>query len=827
MTPFKKKILIVDDQLVNRMLLHKILDESYDVIESDSGENALVLLREQKDVIQAVLLDLIMPGMDGFTFLEIVKGDSELRDIPILITTQSEGVEVEIKVLELGAADYITKPYNNVVILQRIINIIALRENAILRNTSERDPLTFLYNKETFNKKVPELLRANPTVQYAILYMDIERFKIVNDFFGEKVGDKILCYIAKLLSEYSDPTEAICSRHNGDIFAICMPNSKENIKKYIDTILRKIGEYPLKFRLNVNFGVYPIEDIELPVPAMCDRASTALEKIIGKYDVNVAYYDDSHRRLLLEEQEIVNEMAAALKEGQFQVYLQPKFDLRDFSIIGAEALVRWVHPIKGFIGPDKFIPIFERNGFVTELDVFVWDTTCKHIRKWLDNGWPVVPISVNVSRVDIYRPDICDVFSNLLLKYDLSADFLELEITETAYTQNADQLIETVVELKSRGFCLSMDDFGSGYSSLNMLNEVPVDVLKIDMKLLKNIDEKNKSSNIINFVVSMAKWLNLSVISEGIETIEQVKFLRSIGCNHGQGYFFSKPLPIPEFEEKMRTHKPEKVAEEEPFSAVVSIEDVWDPNSQFNTLFNSFVGALGLYECKAGKFALLRANDQFYQNVMPNCDELYAASVDLLPFVIDDDRENFVSNLQKIRQDKGETIIDIRMHVPGLSDIRWHRMHLKVIYHSGDDTIFLATVEDITTLKTMELNYIRNEHCMERILENCSICSFKVNFENRTLESNDAAKKIYGFKDIIENVAETFIHDGHIHEPNAEEIRSFFGNLFEGKANKEISLQCKRLDNTIHAARLFCEIEFDDLKASNLAFCILCEDSNY
>ena len=178
MTPFKKKILIVDDQIVNRLLLHKILDTKYDVIEADSGNSALLLIREHKDVIQAVLLDLIMPGMDGYTFLEIVKADSELQNIPIIITTQSEGVEVEIRALELGAADYITKPYNNIVILQRLTNIIALRENAILRNTSEKDPLTSLYNKETFYKKVPEHVLSNPDTQYVILYMDAERVKL-------------------------------------------------------------------------------------------------------------------------------------------------------------------------------------------------------------------------------------------------------------------------------------------------------------------------------------------------------------------------------------------------------------------------------------------------------------------------------------------------------------------------------------------------------------------------------------------------------------------------------------------------------------------------
>ncbi len=827
MTPFKKKILIVDDQIVNRLLLHKILDTKYDVIEADSGNSALLLIREHKDVIQAVLLDLIMPGMDGYTFLEIVKADSELQNIPIIITTQSEGVEVEIRALELGAADYITKPYNNIVILQRLTNIIALRENAILRNTSEKDPLTSLYNKETFYKKVPEHVLSNPDTQYVILYMDVERFKIVNDFFGEKEGDKLLCYIAQVLADYSDPTEMICSRHTADIFVICMPYVKEKIETYVDTIVRVVNEYPLKFRLTIDFGVYVIENIEIPVNVMCDRASLALENVVGKYGENLAYYDDSHRELLVEEQSIVNEMTNALREGQFHVYMQPKFDLRDFSIIGAESLVRWVHPTKGFIGPDKFIPIFESNGFITELDFFVWETTCKHLREWLDKGYPIVPVSVNVSRVDIYRPDICDLFSNLLKKYNLPVELLELEITETSYTQNAEQLIETVTELKKIGFRISMDDFGSGYSSLNMLNEVPVDVLKVDMTLLRNIDEKNKSSNIINFVVSMAKWLNLPVISEGVETIEQVNFLLSIGCHKGQGYFFSRPLPVKDFEEKMLTHKKEEMSSQEAFSTFVNIDDVWDSTSQFNKLFNSFVGSLALYEFKGDTFALLRANKQFYKEVMPNGDELYSASANLLPCIHEEDRDIFIQRLQDMRGKRGEDTILLRMAVPGLQGIHWHRMQLKILYDSEDSVIFLGLVEDMSTVKSLEATYEKSEQRLNTLFETCNMSTFGVDFTNKTLTCDALGKEMYGFGDVMIKAAETFINDGFICKPNVPEIHSFFSGLFGGQKSGKMKLQCKKLDGSVHSALLFYKTEFDVQKKPVSALCVLhCIDNS-
>lgn len=692
---FKKTLLIIDDQIVNRLLLHKILDSTYSVLEADSGEKGLAVLKENKDLIQVILLDLFMPGMDGYTFLEIVKKDSELKDIPIIVITQSEGVEVEIKALELGAADFVTKPYNNTVVSQRVTNIIALRENSILRNTSERDPLTGLYNKETFYKKVPEMVDAHPFIQFAILYVNIEHFKIVNDFFGAAEGDKLLCYIAKTLNEYADPKLTACCRHHSDIFVVCMPFTETAVEQYVSKVTEIFEEYPIKLRLSVNFGVYLIEDIEnIPVYVMCDRASLALANVVGKYDENCAYYDDSHRNKLVEEQAIMNDMGIALKEGQFQVYLQPKFDLRDFSITGAEALIRWLHPIKGMIAPDKFVPVFERNGFITDVDFFVWDKACQHIRKWLDNGWPAVPVSINVSRVDIYRPDICDVFNGLLEKYNLPTSLLELEITETAYTQDADQLIEVVIELKDCGFRISMDDFGAGYSSLNMLNEVPVDVLKIDMKFLRNIDAKNKSSNIIGFIVSMAKWLNLGVICEGVETLEHVQFLRSIGCHKGQGYFFAKPLPINIFEEKLVSHQKEDVEIQEAYSATkVKVEELVDPNSNFSMVFNLVPTPLVLLEFKGDSLSILRANDEFYNQILSNSDELYILSANICPCLSEEYQESFKDVLLRIAHTKEDESIEVKGNFPESDELTTLCFDLRILHYAEESSIFMAYVQ--------------------------------------------------------------------------------------------------------------------------------------
>ncbi|MEG2144092.1 MAG: EAL domain-containing protein, partial [Oscillospiraceae bacterium] len=301
--------------------------------------------------------------------------------------------------------------------------------------------------------------------------------------------------------------------------------------------------------ITVKYGVFSIDNEKLSVGVMCDRALLAADGIKGHYGEFFAYYDDSIRQRLLKEQFINDNMEAALEAKQFEVYVQPKYSLRSDKIAGAEALVRWLHPQRGLMSPVEFIPLFEKNGFITRLDYFVWDKTCGLIRKWLDMGLEVVPISVNVSRADIYNPDLLENISGLLEKYNLEPARLHLEITETAYTENPKQIIESVKKLKRYGFIIEMDDFGTGYSSLNMLSELPIDVLKLDMKFIQNESKKDCSRNILSFIVSLAKWMNILVVAEGVETEEQVHHLKDMECNYVQGYYYARPMPWEEFQE--------------------------------------------------------------------------------------------------------------------------------------------------------------------------------------------------------------------------------------------------------------------------------------
>ncbi|MEG1448384.1 MAG: EAL domain-containing protein [Oscillospiraceae bacterium] len=550
---YKKYILVVDDNEVNRKILYRILSDTYNILQASNGKEALDVIEKYGENISLILLDLLMPVMDGYHFIERQQQIPLLKSIPVMITTQKDSDKDEIEALSKGAADFLTKPYNAALIKHRVANIIKLRETAAFVNVVEHDGLTGLYNKEAFYERVSQkLAHRDIKDEYDIICMDIENFKLVNDMFGEKEGDKLLCYVANAIKTTINPVNGIAARITGDIFVILLPRIFGHEQEFVSAIQKQLPEYTSKFNVIIRFGVYQIIDEDIPVRAMCDRAKLASHTIKGIYDQYYIYYDDKLRNTLLDEQEITGLMQEALNQGQFTVYFQPKCCLESEKIIGAEALVRWHHPQKGFLSPADFIPLFEKNGFITTLDLYVLEKTCQELRKWIDAGYNVVPISVNISRVDIYNPQLPEIISDIVNKYNLDTKYLHIEITESAYTENAKQLIDMVTSMKARGFVVEMDDFGSGYSSLNMLSDVPVDTLKLDMRFLRGNNSKNKSEDILDFIVNLAERLKLSVIAEGIETQIDLNFLRSIGCEFGQGYYFSKPLPSEDFEKLIK-----------------------------------------------------------------------------------------------------------------------------------------------------------------------------------------------------------------------------------------------------------------------------------
>ena len=543
----KKQVLIVEDNELNRAMLSEILSGEYKVLEAENGQEALDILQKYGESVDLILLDVIMPVMDGYTFLDRKKEDPELALIPVIVMTQGDSEEDEVTALARGATDFVPKPYRPQVILHRVASIIKLRESAAIVNLFQYDRLTGLYSKEFFYQKVRDCLKKNPEQEFTIVATNIENFKLYNDSLGTAAGDELLKNVAQKMLEISGEN-AICGRLNADRF-LCLQERK---REQEDGCVLECGFDQIN-NVVMKYGIYEITDRSLPVEQMCDRAVLAVDSIKGQYHRHFALYDETLRGKLLREKAISDAMENALAEHQFIVYYQPKYSLIDECMAGAEALVRWIHPEWGFMSPGEFIPLFERNGFIPHLDRYIWEQVCIQLHKWKEMGQPMFPVSVNMSRADVYQPDLIGFLTDLTARYDIPTEYLHLEITESAYTKEPDQILSTVAELRRLGFVIEMDDFGSEYSSLNMLSQMEPDIVKLDMKFIQNEMSKPEEQSILKDIIKMAHRMHFSVVTEGVETRDQMKRLQAMECDYVQGYFFARPMPVAEFEELVKS----------------------------------------------------------------------------------------------------------------------------------------------------------------------------------------------------------------------------------------------------------------------------------
>lgn len=361
---------------------------------------------------------------------------------------------------------------------------------------------------------------------------------------------------------------------------------------------------------NPSMGVYIIEDTKKKIETMYEFATLAARKCKESFGTYISYYVPEMSEKVTLEQNLINEIQSAIENEQFLVYLQPKYNLETEKPYGAEALIRWQHPNKGFLSPGVFIPVFERNGYIGQIDLYMWERVCKLLRKWIDEGKDPSPISVNVSRVNMYNPNLVNIFTSLVKKYDIDPKLLNLELTESAYMEDPDLMKKTVIDLQNAGFIVMMDDFGSGYSSLNTLKDIPVNVLKIDMKFLSSEPDNGRNECILASVIRMAGWLKIPVIMEGVETKQQADFLKNIGCGYAQGYYYAKPMPVDDYNKLIsgETQTPIKSHSkncDELFAAV------WSNSAINDLLFNGFNQAAAIYEFHNNKFLLLKANSEF------------------------------------------------------------------------------------------------------------------------------------------------------------------------------------------------------------------------
>ncbi|MFT3983516.1 MAG: bifunctional diguanylate cyclase/phosphodiesterase [Lachnospiraceae bacterium] len=413
---------------------------------------------------------------------------------------------------------------------------------------AEYDSLTGLYNSDTFYLKAKELLHLKPEKQFAVISIDIDKFRLINDRYGIEIGNRCLAILGKAIREIA-PEESFAKRYQGDVFSVLISyRTEQDLLNYMSMLSAKLRDHDsMPASISLVYGIYKVIDRELPVRLMCDRARLVKKQVKGSILTNYAVYDDIIQLKFREQAEIEEEMQKALQNREFIMFLQPQIQVKDRRVYGAEALVRWKHPTRGLLVPAQFLPLFESNGFITRLDVYIWEEACRYLAELIRRD-ATIPISINISRVHIGNTDLPDILEGLVEKYQVPPYLLELEITENLFMDDVTQLFMQMSELKKRGFKILMDDFGSGYSSLNMLRNAPVDTLKIDRFFLDEIMSTERGKIIVEASVRMAKQLGLLTVAEGVETIEQLDFLEGIGCDIAQGFYFSKPVPIEQFE---------------------------------------------------------------------------------------------------------------------------------------------------------------------------------------------------------------------------------------------------------------------------------------
>ncbi len=545
----KHTILIVDDELINQEILKEILGDSYDTLIAGDGEEALEVVRSALKPISLILLDLNMPRMGGLEFIRAIKQEEKFRRIPIIVSTGEK--ENELSSLELGAVDFITKPYDMPeIILARVARSIELSEDRIIIQASERDELTGVYNKHIFVEYVQKVDRYRLGTEYDMVVLNIDKFHLFNELYGRDEGDRVLSALAEILMDISRRNDGIVGRLQSDYFALYITRQPD-YNAVVQLIRQRMEQKYNVSSLSLRVGIYQVTAEESdPVDIRIDRATRMCDDIRGSNQNSFLIFDLERQKNVLFKERLIRDARRAVRERQFEVYYQPKINIRGerFQLSSAEALIRWNHPDFGFISPGVFIPIFEENGTIRILDRFVWEEAARQIRVWKDRYNRSIPVSVNVSRIDMFDSRIVDVLRDIVRENGIAPGEMYLEITESAYNNETDQILEIINQLKDSGFTIEIDDFGSGYSSLNTLASFSFDVLKLDMQFIREMHKNEKARKMIDIVAEIAGVLKVTLVAEGVETKEQCDALKQMGYDVVQGYYFSKPLCVRDFD---------------------------------------------------------------------------------------------------------------------------------------------------------------------------------------------------------------------------------------------------------------------------------------
>ncbi len=568
------------------------------------------------------------------------------------------------------------------------------------------DELMGCFNYEGFKIKVKEILSGNPDKIYQVCYLDIKQFKFVNDFFGYEKGDSLLRRWSEAISEVMDKDGIVgrISRDNVVVFALFeSEEATYNSFQYIaDSIENYLYTPERQYKVEMCGGVYvfnPKERKESDINHLLDYANIAQKKAKAISGSSILFFDDKLWENEVRTSRIRHGVSDALSNGEITPWFQPQYDYTTGEIIGAEVLARWNNPELGIISPDEFIPILEDSGQIFLLDHYIWDKACGYMQRWKESGKNIsVSLSVNISRNDILSIDVCEYFQKLVKEYGLTTDMLRLEITESACMRDVDVLIEIVSNLRKSGFKVEMDDFGSGFSSLNMLKDMSVDTLKMDLKFLSKTDNNARAGNIISSVIRMAHALDMDVIAEGVETEEQARLLKNMGCCFMQGYFFAMPMDADTFE-KLIMSEPDNIGSRHRKTYNrINLTELLDSKSNASFIFNSCIGAAVLFEYRSNSIDIILANDDFYNLVDPDRKLSKRLRYNILNSMDADKRACAIDSVEETISQKTYSY-DLKVESCG----KYIHISMRHVNMSDEGHIIFAVFEDITeTLQMSE-----------------------------------------------------------------------------------------------------------------------------
>lgn len=561
-----------------------------------------------------------------------------------------------------------------------------------------RSPLTGLLFDRIFLQKADERLKTIQPNTYILVALDIEHFRLFNKLYGREEGDRLLCYIAGCLKNIQDSCDGLAGYFGADNFALLIPDHQELLEQLQRDISDGVGRLTDTAGFLPAFGVYEIEDCSLSTIAMYDRATIALSHVFGNFSRRICRYDASMVEKMEEELLLISEIKKGLENHEFTFYAQPQCDISSGKIVGAESLVRWNHKTKGIIPPGVFIPVLEKNGFIADLDKFIWQEVCKWLRSWIDRGNTPVPISVNISRVDIFSMDVPAYISELMQEYRLPTNLLKIEITESAYAEEDDRIVLAVKQLQDMGFFVMMDDFGSGYSSLNMLKSVAVDVLKLDMRFLNMTEEESsKGIGILESVINMSRQMGLPIIVEGVETKDQEKFLLNMGCRYAQGYYYYRPLPVEDFEKVLLEDNKLDVGglwskQVEEFH----IREFLDSNLFSDAMLNNVLGPAAFYDVYQNKIEITRVNEQYFKLTGISAEENADYSKKMWDHIWDEDRQILFDIFNQARETPAEGGQGYVHYLRSDGQVLWIFLRVYYLREREGHQMFYGSLTDIT-----------------------------------------------------------------------------------------------------------------------------------